>query len=247
MRSVLLCLFCTVLIMAAPVSERALGARDQGEQILHEKFLQEHPGSAAAHASYAEFLSEEGNFRAAIIHWRTAQLLAPGNAAIANSLGGAYLRMGNAAASAAQFNRAIGLESGNAAYHFNLANVEFVLRNDLTAAWKVKMPAVLRLALAEFREASRLSPNDVEYARAYAETFYGVPDPDWSEAEAAWKHVLSLSPQGDFVYLQLARVSLKRGDAGGARHFLDKIVDARHDGLKRKLRAQADQLTTRPL
>lgn len=242
MRSVLLCLFCTVLIMAAPVSERALGARDQGEQILHEKFLQEHPGSAAAHSSYAEFLSEEGNLRAAIVHWLTAQQLAPRNAAIANSLGGAYLRMGKAAASAAEFARAIGLESDNAAYHFNLANVEFMLRHDLTAAWKVEMPAVLRLALAEFREASRLSPNDVEYARAYAETFYGVPDPDWSEAEAAWKHVLSLSPQGDFVYLQLARVSLKRGDAEGARQFLDKIVDARHDGLKRKLQAQADRL-----
>jgi tetratricopeptide (TPR) repeat protein len=242
MRSVLLCLFCTALITAAPASDRALGGRDQREQILHEKFLQENPGSAAAHASYAEFLAEQGNLRAAIVHWRTAQLLAPGRAAIANSLGGAYLRMGKAAASAAEFSRAIGLESGNAAYHFNLANVEFMLRHDLTAAWKMELPAVLRLALAEFREASRLSPNDVEYARAYAETFYGVPDPDWSEAAAAWKHVLSLSPQGDFAYLQLARVSLKRGDADGARQFLDKIIDARHDGLKRKLKAQADRL-----
>jgi Flp pilus assembly protein TadD len=242
MRSVLLCLFCTFLLTAAPASDRALGARDQREQIVHEKFLQEHPGSAAGHSSYAEFLSEEGNFRAAILHWRTAQLLAPGNAAIANSLGGAYLRMGKAAASAAQFARAIGLESDNAAYHFNLANVEFMLRHDLTAAWKMELPNLLRLALAEFREASRLSPNDIEYARAYAETFYGMPNPDWLEAEAAWKHVLSLSPQGDFVYLQLARVSLKRGDAEGARQFLNKIIDARNDGLKRKLQAQADRL-----
>ena len=242
MRLVLLCLFCTVLISAAAASDRALGASDQREQIGHEKFLQEHPASAAAHSSYAEFLSGLGNLRAAIAHWRTAQQLSPGDAAIANSLGGAYLRMGKAAASAAEFTCAIGLESDNAAYHFNLANVEFMLRHDLTAAWKMETPELLRLALAEFREASRLSPNDVEYARAYAETFYGVPEPDWSEAEAAWKHVLSLSPQGDFVYLQLARVSLKRGDAEGARQFLNKIVDARHDGLKRKLQAQADRL-----
>jgi tetratricopeptide (TPR) repeat protein len=242
MRSMLLWLFCTILLTAVPASDRALGARDQGEQIVHEKFLQEHPGSATGHSSFAEFLSQEGDLRAAILHWRTAQLLAPGNAAIANSLGGAYLRMGKAAASAAQFARAIGLESDNAAYHFNLANVEFMLRHDLTAAWKMEMPNLLRLALAEFREASRLSPNDVEYARAYAETFYGMPNPDWSEAEAAWKHVLSLSPQGDFVYLQLARVSLKRGDAEGTRQFLNKIIDGRNDGLKRKLQAQADRL-----
>ena len=242
MRSVLVCLLCTILFTAVPATERALAARDQRDQIAHEKFLEDHPASAAAHSGYAEFLFEEGDLRAAILHWRTAQQLAPGNAAIANSLGGAYLRMGKAAASAAQFARAIGLESDNAAYHFNLANVEFMLRHDLTAAWKMEMPNLLRLALAEFREASRLSPNDVEYARAYAETFYGMPNPDWAEAAAAWQHVLSLLPQSDFVYLQLARVSLKRGDAEGARQFLDKIVDARNDGVKRKLQAQADRL-----
>ncbi len=238
----LVCFLCALLTTAAPANDRALDASAQREQLRHERFLQEHPGSAVAHASYAEFLSEENNLRAAIAHWRTAQQLAPGNAAIANALGGAYLRMGKAAASAAEFARAIGLESDNAAYHFNLANVEFMLRHDLTVAWKIELPDVLRLSLAEFREAARLSPNDIEYARAYAETFYGIPDANWSEAEAAWKHVLSLSPQGDFVYLQLARVSLKRGDAVGARQFLAKIVDARHDGLKHKLQAQADRL-----
>lgn len=242
MRLVLLWLLSILLATAAPAKDRLLSAADQREQIGHEKFLQEHPGSAAAHLSYAEFLAENGNLRAAIAHWRTAQELAPSNAAIANSLGGAYLRMGKAAASAAAFARAIDLERGNAAYHFNLANVEFMLRHDLTVAWKMETPAVLRLALSEFREASRLSPNDVEYARAYAETFYGMPNADWSAAEAAWKHVLSLSPEADFAYLQLARVSLKRGDAEAARQFLDKVVNTRHDGVKRKLRAQADQM-----
>ncbi len=241
-RLVHLCCFCVLFITAAPAEDRLPGAGAQQEQIGHEKFLQEHPGSAAAHSSYAEFLSEHGNLRAAVAHWQTAQQLAPSDAAIANSLGGAYLRMGKAAASAAGFAHAIDLDRDNAAYHFNLANVEFMLRHDLTAAWKMEVPAVLRLSLAEFREASRLSPNDAEYARAYAETFYGVPDANWLEAEAAWKHVLSLSPEADFAYLQLARVSLKRGDAEAARQFLNKVVNARHDGLKRKLRAQADQL-----
>ncbi len=178
------------------------------------------------------------------MQWGSAQRLAPENATIANSLGGAYLRMGRAADSAEQFARAIELAGENAAYHFNLANVEFMLRHDLSAAWRVDEPDLLRRALAEFREASRLSPRDMEYARAYAESFYGVPDPDWSEAVAAWKHVLALSPQGDFAYLQLARISLHRSDATEARRCLDRIVDTRHDGLKRKLLAQADQLDT---
>ena len=242
MRTVLFFIVVSSLASAAPAGTRLFDSPEQRAQLVHEKFLQEHPSSIPAHLAYAEFLSDNGNLRAAMVHWRTAQQLEPGNAATANSLGGAYLRMGRAAEAADQFSRAIRLGGENAAYHFNLANVEFMLRHDLTAAWQIPMPDLLRHALAEFREASRLSPNDLEYARAYAETFYGVPDADWSEAAAAWKHVLSLSEQGDFAYLQLARVSLKRGDATEARRFLDKIIDTRHDALKRKLGQEADRL-----
>ncbi len=241
LRFVLLLLFSLAPGSAAPASDRLTPAAVSKEQSRLEQYLQDHPDSVPARQAYADFLSDHGQLRAAILQWRTAQLLQPGRAAIANSLGGAYLRMGRAADSAAQFARAIGLDADNAAYHFNLANVEFLLRRDLTSAWKMEEPHLLHLALGEFREASRLSPHDVDYARAYAETFYGMPDPDWTEAEAAWKHVLSLSPQGDFAYLQLARVSLKQGHADRTREFLKKITDTRHDTVKRKLQARADR------
>ncbi len=243
MHALFLFIFLTALASthAQAENETFVTARRRA-QVAYEKILQEHPASASAHLAYAEFLFENGNLRTASVHWRQAQRLDPGNAATANSLGGAYLRMGRAAESAAQFSRAIELASENAAYHFNLANVEFMLRHDLGAAWNVELPELLRRALAEFRTASRLAPNDVEYARAYAETFYGLPDPDWAEAAAAWKHVLALSPKGDFAYLQLARISLKRGDAREARRCLAKLTDTRSEGLKRKLLAQADRL-----
>ena len=172
-------------------------------QVTREKILQDHPASVAAYLACAEFFSENGNLPAAIAHWRQAQRLDPTNAALANSLGGAYLHTGHAAESAEQFARAVELASDNAAYHFNLANVEFMLRHDLAAASNLELPELLRHALAEFRTASQLSPSDLEYARAYAETFYAMPDPDRAEAEAAWKHALALSSQRDFAYLHL--------------------------------------------
>jgi Flp pilus assembly protein TadD len=243
MRALLLIVLSASCASALDQAEdRAPMAAQRRAQVSHEKILQEHPASASAHLAYAEFLSESGNLRAAVAHWREAERLDPGNAATANSLGGAYLRMGRAADSAEQFSRAIELAGGNAAYHFNLANVEFMLRHDLQTAWRVEVPEVLRRALVEFRTASELSPNDVEYARAYAETFYGMPDPDWAEAAVAWKRVLALSPKGDFAYLQLARVSLKRGDASEARRCLAKLTDSRNESLKRKLLAAADLL-----
>ncbi len=241
MRLGLLFLICGALA-SAWADEPLLDANARREQASLEKELQRDPSSAAVHFSYAEFYSDHGQLRPAITHWRLAQLLEPTNAMIANSLGGAYLHMGHAAQSAEQFQRAINYAGAVAAYHYNLGNVEFLLRHDLTAAWQIDNDTLLHRALAEFRAASRLSPNDMEYARSYAETFYGVPNANWMEADAAWKHVLELSPQGDFAYLQLARVSLKRGDKVQARQFLDQIRNPQHDGLKQKLRDQADKL-----
>lgn len=243
MRALLLLIFISGFASAiALATERPFDPAVRRRQIEHERILQENPTSATAHRAYAEFLSDNGNLRAAILHWRKAQELDPGDAATANALGGAYLRAGNAAEAAEQFTRAVKLARDNPAYHFNLANVEFMLRHDLKAAWNVDTPELLEHALAEFRIASRLSPNDVEYARAYAETFYGMPNPDWGAAEAAWKHVLALSGQSDFAYIQLARISLKRGNANEARRCLAKLTDTRTATLKQKLLAEADRL-----
>ena len=225
----------------APAGEHSFDAWQERAEKALEKALRKDPASPAIRRAYAEFLFANGQLGAAVIQWRWAQELEP-DAATANALGGAYLQMGRAADSAAQFSRAIGLAGDNAAYHYNRANVQYMLRHELAAAWKIELPELLRRALADFRAASRLAPNDIEYARSYAETFYGVPDPNWAEAEAAWKHVLALSPQGDFAYLNLARVSLKRGDAAGARRSLEKVRDVRTEPLKRKLREQADRL-----
>ena len=109
-----------------------------------------------------------------------------------------------------QFLLAVHCESDNPDYHFDLGNVEFVFRRDLTAAWKIDSAELLQRALFQFREASRLASTDREYARAYAETFYGMPNPDWKEAQVAWQHYLELSTNRNFAYLQLARVSLKQ-------------------------------------
>jgi hypothetical protein len=150
--------------------------------------------------------------------------------------------MGRIREAAEQFLFAVRSESDNPDYHFDLGNVEFVLRRDLSAAWKIDSAELLQRALFQFREASRLAPNDAEYARAYAETFYGMPNPDWKEAQVAWQHYLELSTNRNFAYLQLARVSLKRHKKAEALSFLDKISDSLYSEVKEKLRKQAEAL-----
>jgi tetratricopeptide (TPR) repeat protein len=209
---------------------------------MYYQLVRDNPQSVPAHNALAAFLSKEGKVEAAVEHWRTAQRLEPENGEAANSLGGAYLRMGRVRQAAEQFLLAVRSESDNPDYHFDLGNVEFLLRRDLTAAWKIDSAELLRRALFQFREASRLAPTDLEYAQAYAETFYGMPNPDWKEAQAAWQHFLELSTNRNFGYLQLARVSLQRHKKAEALSFLDKISDPLYSQVKEKLRKQADAL-----
>jgi tetratricopeptide (TPR) repeat protein len=213
------------------------------EQIYYQ-LVRDNPQSVRAQNATAAFLTKNGKAEAAIEHWRTAQRLQPDNGEAANSLGGAYLRMGRVREAAEQFLLAVRSESDNPDYHFDLGNVEFVLRRDLTAAWKIDSAELLQRALFQFREASRLAPTNLEYARAYAETFYGMPNPDWEEAQVAWQHYLELSTNRNrtFAYLQLARVSLKQHKKAEALSFLDKISDPSYSEVKEKVRKQAEAL-----
>jgi tetratricopeptide (TPR) repeat protein len=215
------------------------------EQIYYQ-LARDNPQSVPAQNATAAFLWKNGNAAAGIEHWRTAQRLEPENGEAANSLGGAYLRMGRVPEAAEQFLLAVRSESDNPDYHFDLGNVEFVLRHDLTAAWKIDSAELLQRALFQFREASRLAPMNLEYARAYAETFYGMPNPDWEEAQVAWQHYLDLSTNRNrnFAYLQLARVSVRQRKKAQALSFLDKITDSSrpYSEVKEKLRKQAEAL-----
>jgi len=206
------------------------------------QLARDNPQSAPAHNVLARFLWENGKPETAIEHWRTAQRLEPDNATTASGLGGAYLRMGRIKDAARQFLLAVRSESNNPVYHFDLANVEFLFRHDLAPAWRTDSEELSERALLQYREASRLAPTDREFARAYAETFYAMPNPDWKEAQVAWQHYLELSTNRNFAYLQLARVSLKRNQKAEALSFLDKISDSRFSEVKEKLRKQAEAL-----
>jgi Flp pilus assembly protein TadD len=209
---------------------------------IYYQLVRDNPQSVPAQNALAAFLWKNGEAEAAVEHWRIAQRVEPANAETANSLGGAYLGLGRVPDAAGQFLLAIHSEATNPLYHFNLANVEFVLRRELTAAWKIDSAELLQRAMFQFREASRLAPMNLEYARAYAETFYGMPNPDWEEAQIAWQHYLELCTDRNFAYLQLARVSLQRHKNAEALSFLDKVSDSAYSEVKEKLRKQAKAL-----
>ena len=87
-----------------------------------------------------------------------------------------------------------------------------------------------------------LLPEEVgeEYARAYAETFYTIPDPDWRVALQAWQHFYEITPGKDFALLNLARVHMKLGNKPEALATLSKVQAPELEKLKTRLRERIE-------
>jgi tetratricopeptide (TPR) repeat protein len=226
---------------AAKLMEAALFARQRGgdaEQKLakiYEDLDAKHPRSADVKNARAEFLWSIGERQHATDEWEAACRLEPANATVLGHLGDCQLATGDVKKSAAFYTRAVTAEPGNAAHHFALANVIFMFRHELHDATAPDEAAVLDRALSHFAQASRIEPLNLEYARAFAETYYNLPKPDWNAALAAWQHVLDISREKDFALMNMTRVHMHLGQKTEARDCLAKVHGPAFERMKTRL------------
>ena len=208
-------------LRAAKLMEAALFARAAGKEdwdkmdgtftVLEAKY----PQDAAIKNGHAEFLWSIDERQRAVDAWLAAEKIDPGNATVLDHLAGCFFDAGNVKKAADYYRRATVSAPDDAAGHFSYANVLFLFRHELQDAAHPDGNAVLDEALRQFAEACRLQPLDANYARAFAETYYTMPAPDWHAALAAWQHFYDVSPQKDFALLNLARVHMKLGQKAG--------------------------------
>jgi hypothetical protein len=231
-------------LRAAALAQVALRTRDaspaewQRLEQTYASLVAQFPRDDAVRNAHAECLWDMGEHSRGIAEWEAAERINPANPQVLEHLGEAALESGEARKSAAYFSRLVAAAPANAAGHFALANVCFLFRHELLDAAHPDAGRLITDALWHFREASRLAPANAEYARAYAETFYSLPAPDWTAALAAWEHFRRLTERQDFAALQLARIHLKLGHSDAARTLLNSIQDSRYQTLKEKLQAQ---------
>ncbi len=190
----------------------------------------------------AEFLWDIGEHSRAVAEWQRAEQIEPMNPRILGHLGESALALGDPRKAAAFHERAVASDPGNATRHFALANVWFLFRHELMEPAHPDEESLLRGALAHFSDASRLAPKNLEYARAYAETFYAISNPDWPAALEAWKRVERLSTEKDFALGHLARVHLHMGHIDASRQCLDRMQSPDYQILKARLSERLDAL-----
>lgn len=215
----------SVLARGAPAKEQAKLRR------MYADLERNYPLDASIENGYAEFLWNIEDREQAMRRWRAAEQIDPRNGVVLNHLGGAHLAIGEVRQAFNWFTRAVEVEPNNPLYHFNLANVAFVFRHDLEKGDE----NAFALAHHHFAEASRLAPADAEYARAYAEVFYSIPNPDWSAALAAWNRFREVTTNKDFALLNLARVHMKLGQKDQARACLAEVKGSEFGKLKARL------------
>lgn len=206
---------------------------------LYRGIVNRHPKNAEAQNIYGEFLWSMGQKSEAFARWKAAEKLAPENAAVIDNLGGAFLAQGEITEAHNAFQRAVKIDPKNALYHFNLANLLYTFRQYFVANRDEN--SVLVAALEHYRLAAELAPQNPVFAQGYAETFYGIPHPDWNAAHAAWLSFLKITAKKNYVRLNLARVSLKMNKPHEATAWLAQIHDPSFAPVKDKLLRKAGQ------
>jgi len=186
--------------------------------------------------AYANFLADQNRGSEALKAFQETRRLQPENARAAHSMGETALEIGEIPDAFSAFQDATRLNPQSGLYHFSLANVCFLFRRQIG----MEETAAIAEAMEQFSQACTVEPLNMDYARAYAETFYEIPHPNWEEAEKAWKHLLEIAPDKSFAQLNLARVCLKVGKKAEARAWLGKIHDTAYQSVKEKISRQVN-------
>ncbi len=228
-------------LQAAKLHQAALLAREASDDdwakldAIYVGLNQRYPKQPVLLQAHAEMLWGRGAHDRAERLWREALALNPRDAALHHQLGVCAITAGRIQEAAACYRRALAEAPDTALYHFDLANTLYLFRHDLLDARDPDAESVIMRSMEHYAAAARLAPTDAEYAKSYAETFYGLAKPDRTAEAKAWKHYIDISANKDFGYANLARTYLRDGKKAEARMALSHVTSAEFAPLKKRI------------
>jgi tetratricopeptide (TPR) repeat protein len=234
-------------LQAAKLLEATLAAKGATDQewakmdAIYADLTRRYPGEPALLLAHAEMLSERGAHDRAEALLREALKLDPKSAPVLFQLGVCALANGHTKEAASFYRQAVAAAPETARYHHNLANLLYLFRHELLDLQHADAEALITRAMEHYAAAARLEPQNAEYAKSYAETFFGVAKPDWDTAAKAWESYIAISANKDFGYANLARVFMKAGKKAEAREALNKMTTAEFAPLRKRLSERVEQ------
>jgi tetratricopeptide (TPR) repeat protein len=204
----------------------------------YEDFLRRYPDFARGHLAYGSFLNDIGEEDAAVAQYGKAAQLDPKNPAAWNQLANYYGEHGPVTNAFVDYTKAIELNPAEPVYYQNLATMVYLFRKDARAFYGISEEQVFDKALALYRKAMQLNPQNFLLAADYAESYYGIRPLRTNDALGAWTNALQIAHddnEREGVYLHLARIKTAAGRFAEARAHLNGVTNAAFADLKRRL------------
>jgi len=208
---------------------RRIRARFEPVRKDYEDFLRRYPDFARGHLAYGSFLNDIGEEKAAGAQYGKAAQLDPKNPAVWNQLANYYGEHGPLTNAFVDYAKAIELDPVEPLYYRNLAAMVYLFRKDARAFYDISEEQVFDKALALYRKAMQLDPQNFLLATDYAESYYGIRPLRTNDALGAWTNALQIARddnEREGVYLHLARIKMVVGRFAEARAHLNNVTNA---------------------
>lgn len=191
-------------------------------------FLARNPNHTNARLAYASFLTDIGREDEAREHLVKARDSDPKSPAAWNNLANYYGHNGPVLQAFECYEKAIGLKPNEPVYYRNFATTVYLFRRDATNYFKIGEQEVFDKAMALYRKAFSLTPDDFLLASDLAQTYYGIKPPRIKDAMEAWTTALKLARddiEREGIHVHLARWYRTAGDYASARRELNLITN----------------------
>jgi tetratricopeptide (TPR) repeat protein len=123
-------------------------------------------------------------------------------------------------------------------YYQNLATTVYLFRKDAREFYGINEQQVFDKALALYRKAIRLDPDNFSLVTDYAESYYGIRPLRTNDALVAWTNALNIAhndAEREGVFIHLARVKTAAMRFDEARAQLDAVTNAFYADIKNRL------------
>jgi tetratricopeptide (TPR) repeat protein len=204
----------------------------------YESFLQAHPNHIKARLAYGSFLNDTRDEEGAAREWEKARELDPKNPAAWNNLANIYSHRSPIKKAFEYYQKAMDLNTNEPVYIENLAVCVYMFRKDAMEYYHMTEDQVFDKALALYRQAMKLDPNNFVLANDYAQSFYGTKPPRYREGLDAWQKVLPLARdeiEREGVYVHLARIEIKLTQFADAEKHLGFVTNEMYSSVKKTL------------